>query len=364
MNDKLIVNELLFYIQNKIHAATKDAIVETCVKFYSMDEITTGIALLESELNIRLSKRNKSDDLQSKLLNDIYDKIWSMDASGTQIPRFVALDLSRIPRENPNSDSLASTEQLLASIHSLKSTVKFLRDNMVTRDMLEHSLDLRVASSSASAASLPPSTSSQSPTPISSSTTSASSAPPPTAAPHQPSAPPLPLSPSAPHISGISPAGASILHPLSKKQYTEVVQKQHSKMPRPTGPSGKSSGARGGRNSSVVIGKKVNAGVVSWKGADLTIAKYIGHCAVGTTTDDIKSTLEFHGVEIISLEAVQTKHYRFASFKLVAKKTQKDIIENGEIWPEGVRVGRWWSPKSASADLESTAAGSNLLPAH
>ena len=133
-------------------------------------------------------------------------------------------------------------------------------------------------------------------------------------------------------------------------------------MPRQMRPNGKPSGPRGGKNSPVVIGKKVNASVVSWKGADLTIAKCIGHCAVGTTTNDIKLMLDFHSVEIISLEAVQTKHNCFASFKLVAKKAQKEITENGNIWPEGVCVGRWWSPKSAAPDAESTATGSNLPP--
>ena len=62
MNDKLIVNKLLFYIQNKIHVTTKDAIVETCVKFYSLDEITDGISVLESKLKIRLSKRKNADN--------------------------------------------------------------------------------------------------------------------------------------------------------------------------------------------------------------------------------------------------------------------------------------------------------------
>ena len=367
MTDKLIVNELLFYIQNKIHVTTKDAIVETCVKFYSLDEITDGISVLESELKIRLSKRKNADDLQSKLLNDLYDKIWSLDAAGTQIPRFVAKDLSRIPRENQNSESLVSTEQLLASVHSLKSTVIYLRDNMVTRAMLESTLDSRSASSSnslpsfapppvsASMAFLTPASSSAALAPaLSSASLTPSTSLPPSASLH-PTAPPAPLSPSAPDVSNAS---------LSKTQYAGVVQRQHAKMPRPPRPGGKTSESRGGKSSSIVIGKKVNAGVVSWKGADLTIAKYIGHCAIGTTTDDIKSTLDLHGVEIISLEAVETKHNRFASFKLVAKKAQKEIIENGEIWPEGVRVGRWWSPKTASAVTDPTAAGSNLLPAN
>ena len=133
-DEKLVVNELLFYIQNKIHASPKDAIIESCVKFYTIDEITTAISVFESALKIRLSKRNKSDDLQSKLINDLYDKIWSLDAANTQIPRFAALDLSRVPRESENSDSLASTEQLLASVHSLKSVLHFLHENMVTHD--------------------------------------------------------------------------------------------------------------------------------------------------------------------------------------------------------------------------------------
>ena len=92
-NKKETVNELLFFIQNKIHCTTKDAIVEICVKFYSLDEIQSAISCLESALRIRLSKRHKSDDLQQKLVTDLYDKIWSLDASPTQI-RLLAADLS------------------------------------------------------------------------------------------------------------------------------------------------------------------------------------------------------------------------------------------------------------------------------
>ena len=53
-NDKLIANELLFFIQNKIHSSAKDAIVDTVIKFYSLDEINASISLLESTLNICL----------------------------------------------------------------------------------------------------------------------------------------------------------------------------------------------------------------------------------------------------------------------------------------------------------------------
>ena len=99
--------------------------------------------------------------------------------------------------------------------------------------------------------------------------------------------------------------------------------------------------------------------MVSWKGADLTIARYIGRVAVGTSADEIRSSLETRGVEVVSLEAIQTKHTRFASFKLVIKKSQLDVIEQDDFWPEGVIVGRWWSPKTGTSTASDTST-SNL----
>ena len=132
-NEKVFINKLLFYIQIKIHVISKDEIIERCVKFYTLDEVKTGAKTLESALDTRLSKRNKADDLQLKLLSDLYDKIWSLDSSNTNVPRFLASDLARIPREIENSDSLATTEQLLSSICNLKSVVMFLQQKIVTR---------------------------------------------------------------------------------------------------------------------------------------------------------------------------------------------------------------------------------------
>ena len=165
-----------------------------------------------------------------------------------------------------------------------------------------------------------------------------------------PSAPLMPLSPTAPERND---GDSGKLPPLNRRQYTDVAKMQREKMSRqrPARPTGKPSGQRGAKSNTTVIGKKVNAGVVSWKGADLTIAKYIGRCALGTTTDDVKATLDAHKVEILSLEAVQTKHNRFALFKLVAEKAQQETIENGDIWPEGVLIGRWWNPKSTTEDI-------------
>ena len=88
---------------------------------------------------------------------------------------------------------------------------------------------------------------------------------------------------------------------------------------------------------------------MSWKGAELTVARYIGHVAPGTTADEISSSLVEKGVEVVELSPLPTKHARFLSFKLVVKKAQLPVIENEQFWPEGVIIGRFWTAKSQTA---------------
>ena len=99
----------------------------------------------------------------------------------------------------------------------------------------------------------------------------------------------------------------------------------------------------------LIIGKSVNAGVVSWKGADLTVARYLGRVALGTSKEEISSFLQGKGVEIVELLPLTLKHERFLSFKLVVKRAQLSLVENEDLWPEGVVVGRFWSAKSSSS---------------
>ena len=392
--NKLVVNELLFFIQNKLHATTKDEIVEMCAKFYSLDEINNSVSTIESVLNTRLSKRHKADDLQLKLVADLYDKLWSLDAqgAGTQIPMFVAADLARIPRERENTESLASTEQLLSSVHNLKSIVYQLQSKMVTREFLESSLANLGAGTSTrpspalaslpastlppssnptpSASTLPPSLSSN-PTPSASSLNSLSSAsaPPlgsslafPPLPSLTPSAPLAPLSPSAPIQVPPSSVNAASIVATGLGTQQRNLNKNYPRRKEP-GKAAKS----GGKNSSssVIIGKSVNAGIMSWRGADLTVARYIGHVALGTTAEEIRTSLQSRDVDVVSLDAIVTKHNRFLSFKLVVKKSQLELIDKADVWPDGVVIGRWWSPKPPTAgsvdETPSAAASANSV---
>ena len=58
-------------------------------------------------------------------------------------------------------------------------------------------------------------------------------------------------------------------------------------------------------------GKKVSAGLLSWKGADLTRNFYIGYADNSSSLDHIKSGIENQGVKVVDLEEIPRRHNRF-----------------------------------------------------
>ena len=340
----LVVNELIFFISNKIRASTKDEIVEMCAKFYSLEEINDGISVFESTFtDIKFSPRNKAD--ASKRVADLYDKLFRLDSTAAKSPVFVAVDLSRVPQDRGDSDSLASMEQVLASLQSLKQTVSRIQSAMVTKDQLLLYQNVSSSSLHESSASLSAAIEPSAP-PLSQETPdleSHLSAPTPSVAQtDSASAPPIPIS-----------SASGSLRPMGGGAWSDVLHRQQSKTPRQTKVStsgGSKPVSRRGKNAAVVIGKNVNEGVTSWRGADLTVSRYIGRVAVGTTADDVKSFLVGNGVDVVSLEPLTVKHTRFVSFKLIIKKSQLPVIENADIWPEGVMIGRWWAAKPTTSD--------------
>ena len=132
---------MLFFVQNKLSTTPKNIIVENCVKFYSVDEISKEKDKFEKAFGVRLSKRyNNNDDIGAKMLTDIIEKMLTVDGVGDKAPKFVAADLSRIPNAATGTDSFVSLDMLLASIHEMKCTIKSLQSTMVTREHLEKSL--------------------------------------------------------------------------------------------------------------------------------------------------------------------------------------------------------------------------------
>ena len=377
--NKLIVSELLFFIQNKLGSTTKDAVVQMCAKFFFEEEIFAAITALEDTLGARLPKRYKGEGIRVKHVTDIYDKLFSLDASSTPI-QFLAADITRVPSaewEQGNSNSLASPEQLLASIHSLRRVVTQLQSQMVSRDFLEMSLS-QICCRNTSPPNLHSSVS------VSAQSGDLSEVEFPPLLPSHPT----PMTPTAPEASQFSAdfghapvesfssastasnsaasSGPTSSTALSGNRREEVVDRQRGKVgrkPQPAAGGNKKSNNKRDRNSPIIIGKNVTAGLMSLKGADLTVARYIGRLALGTTAEQIRASLEERNVNVVSCEAIPNKrsHPSFTSFKLVIKKSQLKIIETDEFWPDGVIVGRYWSPRAASeTETDAAAAATDV----
>ena len=93
-----------------------------------------------------------------------------------------------------------------------------------------------------------------------------------------------------------------------------------------------------------------SSGVISWRGAPLTVDCYIGRVDHDATTDRVKAFVDSKGVDVVEIEENATRHQRFKSFKLVIKKVDYEKLDNRDEWPEGVVFRRFWRPRNAGVD--------------
>ena len=92
-SDKVIVSELLFYIQNRIKCISKDILIVLCAKSFSADEIKQEKTRFFDSINVRTTERKKGPEQLSRNLPDIVDKMIELDDTGSDVtPIFVACD--------------------------------------------------------------------------------------------------------------------------------------------------------------------------------------------------------------------------------------------------------------------------------
>ena len=95
-----------------------------------------------------------------------------------------------------------------------------------------------------------------------------------------------------------------------------------------------------------MIGKNVNAGLISLKGADLTVNRYVGRVHNDTTLDDLREYITSRTITVIELEQLETRHTRFKSFRLRVKRDDLERMEDAEFWPEGILFSPFFRPKN------------------
>lgn len=109
-----------------------------------------------------------------------------------------------------------------------------------------------------------------------------------------------------------------------------------------------------------IIGKSVKDGLISVKGADLTVNRYVGRWHNDSTSDAVKNFISKQNVTVVELEELETKHGRFKSFRLRVKKTQLSLIENEDFWPEGVILSPFFRGKDEKQQTVGVAASSSI----
>ena len=91
-----------------------------------------------------------------------------------------------------------------------------------------------------------------------------------------------------------------------------------------------------------MVGKKVNAGLLSFKGADLTIDFFLTYADVNCTPADIKTWTQNEGVELVEVEEVPQRHSHFKSFRICVRKKDVETIKNEDFWPEGIHMRKFF----------------------
>lgn len=112
-SETIIVNELLCYVKNHIKDLTKLTIVTIITGFYTKDEISAAKTIFNTYVDTFRTDSNLKYPLPEvvsrrsydKIVEDIIDNWNTLEANQIQMPKYAALNLSRLPAAQSASES-------------------------------------------------------------------------------------------------------------------------------------------------------------------------------------------------------------------------------------------------------------------
>jgi hypothetical protein len=112
----MILNDVLFFISNKVKSTPKEKIIEICTKFFNeFNEVNEAKKVIYFATDKKFSARTSREKLP-QTIGDIIDVFVSTDNSGQSLPVFVTSELHRIPM---TTDGTVCLEQLLTAVNCL-----------------------------------------------------------------------------------------------------------------------------------------------------------------------------------------------------------------------------------------------------
>ena len=129
---KILISDLLFYVQNKLHTISNDDIVRICANFYDENHIWEQKERFFLAIGKKPIRSRSATPLEKKTkdLNDVLQEMRVRDASGDFQPVCVAIDYSNIPQ---SEDGSVSNSQILA-------TLQMMRKEFVSFDSMNSAL--------------------------------------------------------------------------------------------------------------------------------------------------------------------------------------------------------------------------------
>ena len=150
--DKIIISDILFYMQNKLQSIPHDEIIQNCDKFYHDEKyIWQQKEIFFKAIDVRPLKCRTSDK-KIKDLYDILNEMKNRDARGEWQPVCVAIEYSNMPHSEDGSISnsqihgtllnmrkdFVTQENLVTFKHEIMSTLKMM-SNMISRPLIPSS---------------------------------------------------------------------------------------------------------------------------------------------------------------------------------------------------------------------------------
>ena len=126
---KIVLSDLLFYMQNKLQSTAHDDIVKTCAEFYDDAYIWEE----KEKFFLAIGKKpikSRTADKKIKDLNDILAEMSTRDIGGDFQPTCVSIELCNLP---PAEDGAVQNSQILESLRRM-------RKDLVSRSTLEMAL--------------------------------------------------------------------------------------------------------------------------------------------------------------------------------------------------------------------------------
>ena len=75
---------------------------------------------------------------------------------------------------------------------------------------------------------------------------------------------------------------------------------------------------------------------------------FVSRLDPNTTVNVIKNHLYEHSIVVSNVEALDTKHPSYSSFKITIPSNKFRIFRSTQVWPEGVYVRKFYGTRNAN----------------